>query len=99
MVNCLRLLMQEMVWAFAFALARAGKSKLARIAMMAMTTSNSIKVNPLTALDNWRFELIPDFLQWRASRTEADDFFRDQAVHANRKPKLPRETTLGNDVP
>jgi hypothetical protein len=30
-----------------FALAKAGKSRLARIAMIAMTTSNSIRVKPL----------------------------------------------------
>src|SRR5438093_8273815 len=34
-----------MVRAFSFAIARAGKSKAARIEMMAITTSSSIKVN------------------------------------------------------
>jgi hypothetical protein len=37
--------MQEMPVAFALALLRAGKSMAARIAMMAMTTNNSINVN------------------------------------------------------
>src|SRR5438128_9263904 len=37
---------QEIVRAFAFALLKAGKSIAARIAMMAITTSNSIKVKP-----------------------------------------------------
>jgi hypothetical protein len=42
---CLLLLMQLAVLARSFALASAGNSIAARIAMMAMTTSNSIKVN------------------------------------------------------
>src|ERR1051326_186297 len=36
-----------MDWAFAFARIRAGNSKLARIAIIAMTTRSSIRVNPL----------------------------------------------------
>jgi hypothetical protein len=40
------LLMHLIWWALDFALASAGKSMPARIAMMAMTTSNSIRVNP-----------------------------------------------------
>src|SRR5437762_2378510 len=36
----------KMPGAFCFALPSAGRSKLARIAMMAMTTSNSIRVKP-----------------------------------------------------
>src|SRR2546425_9491320 len=38
--------MQKMPWALIFALFKAGKSKAARMAMIAMTTSSSIKVNP-----------------------------------------------------
>src|SRR5688572_28299365 len=38
--------MHLMPVAFALALASAGRSMLARMAMIAMTTSNSIKVNP-----------------------------------------------------
>ena len=38
--------MQLMPSAFAFALDNAGSNIAARIAMMAMTTSNSIRVNP-----------------------------------------------------
>ena len=41
----LRLFMQEMRMAFALALLNAGRSIPDKIAMMAMTTSNSIKVN------------------------------------------------------
>ena len=37
--------MQTIRWAFASARLNAGKSKAARMAMMAMTTNNSIKVN------------------------------------------------------
>ncbi len=42
--SCFRLLVQLDCCAFAFALANAGKSIAARMAMMAMTTSNSIRV-------------------------------------------------------
>src|SRR4029453_18908281 len=45
-INCLVLLRQRMPWALALALARAGNNMLERMAMIAMTTSNSIKVNP-----------------------------------------------------
>jgi hypothetical protein len=38
---------QEISCAFFFAAASAGRSIAARMAIMAMTTSNSIKVNPL----------------------------------------------------
>src|SRR5262245_53907531 len=44
--SCLRLLTQEIAWALPFAFASAGKSIAARMAMMAMTTSSSIRVNP-----------------------------------------------------
>ena len=39
--------MQAIPVAFSFALVRAGSSKAARMAMMAITTRSSIKVNPL----------------------------------------------------
>src|ERR1041385_4670577 len=45
--SCLRLLRQARVRALSLALARTGKSKAARMAMIAMTTNNSIKVNAL----------------------------------------------------
>src|SRR2546425_9955998 len=44
--NCLMLLRQAMPWALVFALASAGKSKPARMAMMAITTRSSMSVNP-----------------------------------------------------
>ena len=46
-VHCFWLLMQLMARAFARALLRAGSSMAARMAMIAMTTSNSIKVKDL----------------------------------------------------
>src|SRR5882757_1264179 len=45
---CFMLFMHEVCLAFALARARAGKSNDARIAMMAMTTSSSIRVKPAT---------------------------------------------------
>ena len=45
-INCFSLLMQAMPVAFWRALASAGKSMPAKIAMMAMTTSSSINVKP-----------------------------------------------------
>src|SRR6266851_10364864 len=44
--NCRWLFMHEMPCPFCLALARAGKSIAARMAMMAMTTSSSISVKP-----------------------------------------------------
>jgi len=38
--------MQEIPWALSFARLKAGSNIAARIAMIAITTSNSIKVNP-----------------------------------------------------
>src|SRR5258707_2002089 len=45
-VNCLVLLRQLMLGALALARVRAGRSRPARMAMMAMTTSSSIRVKP-----------------------------------------------------
>src|SRR5512139_1410141 len=45
-VICFRLLVQLISCAFRFADDSAGSSSAARTAMMAMTTSNSIRVNP-----------------------------------------------------
>src|SRR3954466_1899963 len=42
--TCLRLFTQLIRWARALALARAGRSKPARMAMMAMTTNSSMRV-------------------------------------------------------
>src|SRR2546429_2958815 len=45
--SCLVFDMQKMPWALVLALANAGNSRPARIAMMAMTTKSSINVKPL----------------------------------------------------
>ncbi len=45
-INCRQLFRQEIPCPLAFALANAGKSMPARIAMMAITTSSYIKVKP-----------------------------------------------------
>src|SRR5260370_9465525 len=44
--SCFSLLKQEAINAFCLALARAGSSIAARMAMIATTTSNSMRVNP-----------------------------------------------------
>src|SRR5689334_6093993 len=44
-VSCFRLLRQEVVFAFSLALASAGNNKLAKIAIIAITTNSSIRVN------------------------------------------------------
>jgi hypothetical protein len=44
--NCRALLLHEEVRAFSLAWAKTGKRIAARIAIIAMTTSNSIRVNP-----------------------------------------------------
>src|SRR5207247_5550568 len=51
--HCLSLFRQAVCCAFALALLRAGRSKLARMAMTAMTTSNSIKVKACPTLKRW----------------------------------------------
>jgi hypothetical protein len=45
-INCLFWFKHWIPWALCLAFARAGKSIAAKMAMMAMTTNNSIKVNP-----------------------------------------------------
>src|SRR5262245_16219467 len=62
--HCLRLFRQATEWAFAFAFAKAGSSIAARIAMMAMTTSSSIRVKPtvsVTFFSELRFEFRIEF--------------------------------------
>ncbi len=54
MPSCLRLLRQAMLLAFSFDFAAAGKSNEARIAMMAITTSSSIRVKALGARREYR---------------------------------------------
>src|SRR5215469_13707190 len=52
--HCLRLLEQDALYDWALALLSAGRSKLARIAMMAMTTSSSINVKADARVARWR---------------------------------------------
>ena len=50
--NCFKLLMQLTASALAFALDRLGSKRTAMMAMMAITTNTSIKVNPVSL---WRY--------------------------------------------
>src|SRR5262245_60670300 len=52
------LLTQAVRLAFSLAFARAGNNKAARMAMIAITTSNSIKVNPRRAFDFIKREVV-----------------------------------------
>src|SRR5438067_306097 len=53
-INCRLLFRQEIPWAFVLALAKAGSNRPARMAIMAITTNNSISVNPI--LEKLRLE-------------------------------------------
>src|SRR5262245_53970256 len=57
---CFRLLTQLMRRPFSLALARAGRSKPARMAIMAITTNNSISVNAERGLEFSFFIMLPD---------------------------------------
>src|SRR5271167_3803803 len=48
--NCFKLFMHCRAWALVLALLKAGNSIAARMAMMAITTSNSIRVKPVILL-------------------------------------------------
>src|SRR5690349_542687 len=75
--SCLRLLRQLMPCALVLALARAGKSIAARMAIMAMTTRSSISVKPnslqATVVERpalaWAFDL--RFIKFLALRPDA----------------------------
>jgi hypothetical protein len=56
--SCFSLFMHLMPCAFVFAFESAGKSMLANMAMIAITTSNSIKVNPLWDRSDFLFNFI-----------------------------------------
>src|SRR5438093_6545814 len=54
--TCFKLFTQEILWALALALARAGRSSPARMAMMAITTNSSMSVKaPALSSLNTRF--------------------------------------------
>src|SRR5436309_3183086 len=52
--HCLPLLVQSVLSALAFALARAGSNRPARMAMIAITTSSSMRVKPCDWRTEWR---------------------------------------------
>jgi len=53
--NCLTLLPQVVAWALILARDSAGNNRLARMAMMAMTTKSSIRVKPRSIAPGWLF--------------------------------------------
>src|SRR5438034_8836064 len=57
--NCLTLLRHLVCCALRFALESTGSNKAARIAMIAITTNSSTKVNPCFSLDRFCTEFIP----------------------------------------
>src|SRR5438105_1591224 len=65
-------------WALASADVNAGTARAARIAIIAITTSNSISVNAVNGLVNFIF--IFGFFNWGCS----EGFFSAGAVHPNR---------------
>src|ERR1700760_3830295 len=87
--HCFRLLTQVSRLALAFAEFRAGKSSPARIAMMAITTSNSIKVNPKPAA---RGQHRVSFFRSRIIKLSTDRFWYDTGLHGQ-----PRENSAEND--
>src|SRR5689334_8693042 len=69
--------MHMMPWALVLDFASAGKSMPARIAIIAITTSSSINVNPLTgawagAGDGWSFGLMMTPFTWRSAEIEVE---------------------------
>ena len=65
--SCLRLLRQAMLAAFCFDFERAGSNSAARMAMTAITTSNSIKVNAGFLRTRWAADPQGRLLPQRAS--------------------------------
>src|SRR5437763_13516712 len=62
--HCRQLLAQRVLSALVFALARAGKSSPAKMAMMATTTSNSISVNAGRRICRDNGEVVTVIIQW-----------------------------------
>src|ERR1039458_9053873 len=65
--HCFMSLVQLILWAFALALASAGSNSAARMAIIAITTSSSIKVNAHTRLDSLFIRLLNDTLRFPSS--------------------------------
>jgi hypothetical protein len=80
------LFMHWMPWAFIFARVKDGRSSAARIAMMAMTTSSSMRVNPREG-DEWflagRQDLLVFITAWFGADVPSILCFRPPAC----KPK------------
>jgi hypothetical protein len=68
MPNCRRLLLQAADLAASFARLSAGNNIAARMAMTAITTNSSIRVNALHPEQIARFKLLCGFRRWRISR-------------------------------
>src|SRR5262245_45945241 len=93
-MSCLLLLKQTMPCAFALAFERAGSSIPARIAMMAMTTNNSIKVKASPRRRG--------ATQKRFGMRESDLFIRvfffERVIHHTERPCLLRpDISLSNE--
>jgi hypothetical protein len=84
-----------MRWAFAFARAKAGKSMLARMAMMAMTTNNSIRVKAPIFLSFNFFIFLYCFLI--GARTEFYFFIRVHSIciHYSKDSAMPAKLVFG----
>src|SRR5271169_263273 len=89
-VICLTLLRQPVCCALRLAAASAGSNIAARMAMMAMTTSNSIKVKPERRLETTR--LVMCFQRGEISQhLNAESQFRQQEKLPGIHPVLPRD--------
>src|SRR5262245_26851701 len=96
--SCLRLLMQRVSRALSFALAIAGRSSDARMAMIAMTTSNSIKVKaigPVAVLAWGRSRRLGGDCDWKFIGQNLDHRLARRPVAASAGGALP----CGDNVP
>src|SRR6185369_8503086 len=108
-ISCFRLLRHAVWRAWFFALASAGKSRLARIAMIAMTTRSSMSVKPRARpLTPLCFDLISVFIadtSVRFSHTEsagAQPFLDDRLFSRNNQQSTfhpPHSTRMAGAVP
>src|SRR5436305_7818946 len=86
---CLLLLMHLAALALSFALARAGSNIAARMAIMAMTTSSSIRVKALLFVDCFIFISLFRMLSPRAQRAPAQLVFRHPCTLLNEQAIKP----------
>ena len=91
--TCLQLLVQEMACAFSRALLKAGSSIAASMAMIAITTSSSIRVKRRdffsAMLGNTHGQ--SDGLSWQVVGTEASEKLGDRGEAPENKPKIYHE--------